>query len=253
MLGVRNIRDIRSVVLVAFVAAVTMLVFYSVQELGLQAAAIFVIVPAGVLILPMFLMQTKQLLGSLRWRISWCYVLWLLLFLSALVFRVRTSTDIQNQEVDSWAAYRIVLVAVTGMALVVRLGLRGGGWIAFLFHGLVGPLTFYALFCAISTVWSVYPTWTFYRSVEYLVDVALLAAILTSLKSEDDWYVLFNWNYALQVRSWLYQPGREVCFWPKEAFVPSHGLLSAELIGVIPSLASNGLGQLGGYRCCHRS
>lgn len=245
MLGTRNVRQLPSALLMASLLGVTLLFFYVVQELGLSwAAATFVIIPSSLLLLPLILTRTTRLVGSLRWQISWWHFLWLLLFLSDFTFRTRNATDINGQAVDTSAGYRIALVALTALALVFRLGLPGAGWLGSLFRGLVGPLTVYAVLCGISTAWSVYPAWTFYKSIEYFTDLALLAAILVSVKTEKGWGTVFNWNYALQVllvgAAWL-----EAFFWPKEAFHQSRGLFSAQLGGIMPKISSNGLGELG--------
>jgi O-antigen ligase len=246
MLGTRNVRQLPSALLVASLVTVTLLFFYVVQKLGLLwALAAFVIIPSSLLLLPLILTRTTRLVGSLRWQFSWWHILWLLLFLSDFTFRTRNTTDINSQAVDTSAAYRIALVALTALALVFRLGLPGAGWLGSLVRGLLGPLTLYAVLCGISTAWSVYPAWTFYKSIEYFTDLALLAAILVSVKTETGWGAVFNWNYALQVllvgSAWV-----EAFFWPKEAFQEkSRGLFSAQLGGVMPKISSNGLGELG--------
>ena len=241
----RNYPDLRELAIVASLACLTVLIAFAAQGYGwLWATVAFVLVPSLLVIFPAVITQIGRLLAAARDQVSWWHVLWVLLFLSDLTFRIRTAGDIERDAVDSWAAYRISLVSIAGAILLFRLGLRGAGWIGSLFRGLVGALALYALICAISTVWSVYPAWTFYKSFEYMVDVAFLAAILVSAKSEREWRALFNWNYALQVilvgSAWL-----GALIWPQEAFTHSRGIFTAQLTGVLPMVPSNGLGEMG--------
>jgi hypothetical protein len=70
-------------------------------------------------------------------------------------------------------------MGTTGFALALRLVPRQAEWTRSFFRGLVGALPIYASVSIVSTLWSVYPAWTLYESLEYFVDVALLAAILS--------------------------------------------------------------------------
>jgi O-antigen ligase len=245
MQRVRKIPDINSLALIASLASLSVLLVYVAQQFGsLRTSAVFVLFPCLVLIVPLILARLGKLIGIMRSRVAWWHVPWLFLFLSDLTFRIRDQVSINQDPVDVWAAYRIALVGLTGMILVFRLGIAGGGWFRSISGGLVGLLTLYTLVCAASTAWSGYPAWTFYKSAEFLVDVVLLAAILKSAKTEEDWRTLFNWNLALHallvVSAWV---GAVV--WPRDAFQRANGLFSAQLNGVLPAISSNGLGEMG--------
>ena len=112
---------------------------------------------------PFALGQGARNFSTLRKQLAWWHVLWLLVFLSGLVFRRRDLQDIREVPVDLWAAYRIALVSITAMVLLLRLTLRQTDWIRTLFRGLVGALAIYASVSIVSTLWSIYPAWTLYK------------------------------------------------------------------------------------------
>ena len=99
------------------------------------------------------------------------------------VFRVRTDTDIKESVLDPWAAYRVALIGAAAVVVAGRLFLRNTARIGSILRGSIGVMGAYCCFCLASTLWSSYPAWTLYKSLEYCVDVALLAAILVVVPS----------------------------------------------------------------------
>ena len=149
------------------------------------------------LLVPVAVRQTTRIFSSLRPKLRWWHGLWLLLFLSALQFRLRTSTDISKSLLDPWAAYRVVLVGTTAAVLAGRLFLRRTAWLGSIFRGSVGAMAVYCCLCIASTLWSTHPAWTLYKSLEYFTDVVLVAAILVAVPSVRDYKSLFDWTYLL--------------------------------------------------------
>lgn len=184
---------------------------------------------------------TRNITALLK-SVAWWQWLWLLLFMSQLVLRQRTTQEIQDTAVDAWAAYRIVLVATTALVLVIRLALRRPAWLGSLFRGLVGALTVYVAISVASTLWSGHPLWTLYKSVEYLVDVVLLAATLATVRSAEAYRTFFNWTWALfgllVAASWF-----GVLAWPTLALLPTGGLVPIRLYGVMPLIDCDALGE----------
>lgn len=120
---------------------------------------------------------------------QWWEALWVLLFASTLVLRLRDSSEAASNPVDGFALFRIGLVGLVALELVLRLPT----WIHRISSpGPVGLLFVFALIAAASTAWSVFPAWTLYKSMEYLVDVALLAAIIARLRSTGEVERLFD-------------------------------------------------------------
>lgn len=181
------------------------------------------------------------------WRsLTWWHWLWLLLLVSGFILRTRELEEIKEQALDAAAIFRISLVGITAFVLLLRLVLRRPTWTNSLFSGLVGVMALFALLCIASTFWSVNAPWTLYKSLEYLVDVALIATILAAVRSVETYKSLLDWTWFLTgvliVVAWVEAP-----IWPEEAlegqFVP--GILPYRLAGVLPGQGSNALGTLG--------
>jgi O-antigen ligase len=96
----------------------------------------------------------------------------------------------------------------------------------------------------ISSLWSIYPAWTLYRSVEICVDVALVAAILSQAYSPARFMALFNWQWLL-VGAQLALVWIEAAIWPKEALLHGMGTVGIRVSGVFPAVASNGVAGFG--------
>lgn len=192
----------------------------------------------------------QSIVRLLRNLTMWDYM-WFVIFVSGLVLRKRTAAEILNAPVDSAAAFRIILVTLTGVWLLARLFMKKTDWLASLFQGAVGALTIFTLVCMVSTLWSVYWSWTLYKSCEYSVDVALLAAVIISIQSTEQFAKFFSWTWLLYglllVTTWI-----GVVVSPTNALesmlsrgVSSVGAIGVQLSGVFPDLSSNFVGEYG--------
>ena len=161
---------------------------------------------------------------SFRIQLTWWHWLWLIIIASNFVFRTRDFESAEQQPLDLAAFYRISLVGITAFLLTVRLVLKRPNWLASLFRGLVGILGVFALICILSSIWSVNVPWTLYKSLEYLVDVSLLAAILASVQSTESLDTLLDWTWVitgvLVVTAWVEAP-----IWPEEALEGAGGYM----------------------------
>ena len=238
MLRVRSFPEFSFFLLAGALATLALTSFSPVHTLLALLALL------GIFLVPIVLGQGLKKVTTLVKSLRWWHGLWLLLFLSEFSFRVRDDRSIGQGIVDRSAAFRIALVAVTAVVLAARITLRQTPWARSLFRGLLGVLTTYVLVCAVSTVWSVYATWTLYKSLEYLVDLCLLAAILITVRSVKSYKSLFDWTWTLYglllVSVWL-----GALVWPQEAFQESKGLFAHELYGVFPMVSSNSVGEFG--------
>ena len=188
---------------------------------------------------PGALAKTRNLAAGFRW---W-HGLWFLVFVSGLTFRGRDIDTIQDAAVDFWAAWRIGLMGVVAMVLLGRLATRKADWVPALLRGLPAGVFLYGLTSLLSTLWSVYPMWTLYKSLEYLVDVALLVAVVGAVRTVDEIKSLFDWT-------WLFSAVLLVTVWlgvllRPEAVSTGVGLIGIQIRGVLPQIASNGVGELG--------
>lgn len=200
-------------------------------------------VPTAILVLRWILISSLRL-KELFVQLEWWHYFWFLVFLSGLVFRIRDTNTVQQNPLDMWALGRVCIMGFVGYVLIVRLAMKETDWLSSLFRGTVGLLALYALVALISTLWSVYPLWTLYKSLEYTIDLALLAAILFSIKSIDGFKVLFDWTWVLigmlAASAWI-----GVLIWPDDALRRDVGILGIQLSGVLPALETNAVGELG--------
>ena len=204
--------------------------------LGSMVAVIVLIVPATILVVT-GLSQGIQYFSDLRAAWTWWqHWLFLLLTFSTLVFRQRDNSVASANPVDAWALLRIGPEAIVVAVLGLRLRNRETNWRHSMFQGLVGVLTIYGTVCVISSVWSVYPAWTLYKSLEVLIDIATLAAILATVSSELEIRQMCNWIWVIYgldlVWAWI-----GAAIWPSES-LDELGRLSC----VWPVISSNSLG-----------
>lgn len=197
--------------------------------------------------------QIKSGAMDLYHSLRWWHWMWAILFISGLVFRKRTAAEGVAAPVDSAAVFRIGLVGGVGLVLLCALFLRRLEWTSSVFRGIVGGLIAFDLAALLSTVWSVYWQWTFYKAIEYGVDVCMLAVILIMARTSKDFKRLFDWTWilyaALLLNVWF------GCVWdPKDTLlkgglygVQGIGGLGVWLQGVWPDVSSN---QIGEYAAC---
>jgi len=214
-------------------------------ELG--TVLLILVVPAVLLALFFAMRQAARHAGALWAGLTWYHWLWALLFVSALVFRVRNVNDIAEEPLDAWAVFRVCMVGLVGFILLVRLGLRRTPWFEELFRGIIGLLAIYCMFCLISTAWSVHPPWTLYKSLEFLIDISLVAAVVATISTTDEFKSLFDWTWALYGLL-LISVFVGAVLWPELALYQSRfqmGELGARLYGVIPAVSANDVGTFG--------
>lgn len=199
--------------------------------------------PAGLLVMRAMYISSfrfRVLVSQLRW---W-HMLWLLVFLSGLVFRIRDTETVQQNPIDSWALYRMGLMGVVGVVLIVRLAMKKTDWLTSLLSGSVGLMAGYAVVAIMSSLWSIFPSWSLYKSIEYLIDLAVIAAILASVKSVSEIKSLFDWTWMLLAllagSAWV---GAFV--WPDLGLRHDVGVLGVQIAGAIPAMETNHVGELG--------
>lgn len=216
------------------------------MRLFLHTYRIILLIPSTLAVFPiittvLFLKKTKNLMKKVRW---W-HILWAVYFLSGLTFRIRATENVLENPFDAAGLLRMLLVSITGLGLLAWLAKRRNLGINHMFGGLIGILAVYALVGATSTLWSVYPLWTLYKSLEYLVGVALIGAIVANIKFDSRLYKsLFDWNWLL-VGLLLLTVWLGVLLAPGEAIRRGVGILGIQIEGVFPKVAANGVGDLG--------
>ena len=175
---------------------------------------------------------------------EWWQVLWLLLGLSGLVFRIRTTGTIEESPLDLWALYRIIVVSIIAIVLLSRLATGRTNWLGSLFEGLMGLLSWYSCMSLFSTLWSANPLWTLYKSSEYCVDVALMAAIILSIKTPHQMKAFFDWSWVF-IGVLIATVWGGVIVWPEWAVNHQEGILGYRIEGVLPAISKNSVGEYG--------
>jgi O-antigen ligase len=208
------------------------------RVLAIAPSAILIVVLAASAA-PAALAKIRNLAADFRW---WHW-LWVLVFVSGLTFRIRDIETIHDTPVDFWAGSRVVLMGLVGLVLLGRLASRATDWGAALLRGVPAGVFLYGLISLISTLWSVYPAWTLYKSLEYLIDVALLAAVVTTVRNSEEIKSLFDVTWLLTglllLTVWL-----GVLLRPEVAVLTGVGLIGIEIQGILPSISNNGVGDL---------
>lgn len=176
----------------------------------------------------------------LRPKLRWWHGLWFLLYLSTLVWRVRDQGAITQNPLDAYAFLRIIPETVVFAWLAIRYTNRDElfGWLRSLFGGVPLWLTMFALACLASTLWSVFPAWTLFKSLEYMLDLWVLAAVLSHVISLEDYRSLFRWTWTILAveLAWVWI---QIPLWPGNSFE------DGRLKGFFPSTAYNYVGQSG--------
>lgn len=235
----RSIGLLLAFVMVGFGIAVTVSMLAGSSPFGVLAAAAGVLCAVPVVIIaieafPEALVQARVLFRN--W--TWWHPLWFFIFFSMLVFRIRDVSAAKADPLDAYAMLRVLPEAFVSIALIIRLILKKPNWLGTLFRGIPGALAIYCLICLATTAWSVNASWTAYKSLEFLADVSLLAAIVASAEGSFTYQNLVDWTltfYGLSlVGVWINLP-----IWPSEA------MDGGRLTGVIPVEASNSVGTSG--------
>jgi O-antigen ligase len=230
----------------SFFAVTTVIAFYLLSPFR-HATFDLLLLVAPLAVVFAVLPATKTLIREsteLTRSFAWWQGLWLLMFLSGLVFRVRDEQDIRQSAIDGWAMYRIALDAIVCLALAHRVLTGKTPWIRSLFRGLIVVVAVYPFLSAVSTAWSVAPGFTLFRATEYLLDLSLLACITTTLSSVEEYGRFANWTWTLLgllvMSAWV-----GAIFDPADALVESYsyGPLRIRLEGVCPGIDANSIGE----------
>jgi O-antigen ligase len=210
------------------------------------ACAVVIVLPVAALVVFAAFRKAVYKWGKFRGLLTSWHWLWFFVLASGFILRVRDSVNAREDPADAAALFRVALMGVVALALTARLAMKKPDWLGSLFTGLPGALTLFALAGAVSTLWSVNPPWTFYKSIEFLIDAALIAAFVDMVRTADDYKSLFDWNWILCglliASAWV-----GAAIWPQEALHDKwdSGKLGWRLSGLWPGQGANRLGDLG--------
>jgi len=208
---------------------------------GWEDSAVILLGPALLVLLFLGLYQGWQGVRELRHDLTWWHGLWFLILVSSLVFRIRDAADAQSVPIDGYAALRLGPEAIVGLFLLVYFRRKGGALQKSFFQGLTGALSAYGLICLLSTAWSVKGSWTAYKSVEFMLDVSVLVAVLATIDTVEAYKKFFDWTLILCGVELLWTWVGAV-IWPEEALYSTY---PPRLTGVFPIQSANAIGASG--------
>jgi len=193
-----------------------------------------------ILTINIFLNSTKIVTNrSSEWDRRWKWI-WLIAFIGGLLFRARHVDEIREAYLSLEVIHRPIAALLVCFAILPYISKQP----FILFRGIIGLLTIFGLWRLMSTFWSIEPLWTFYRSLEFLIIVALTAITTWSLRSITDLQKWMNWFWLwhgfLLVSIWI-----GVVVFPEKALLPSRGVIPYLLAGVIPAINPNSVATIG--------
>lgn len=172
-------------------------------------------------------------------KMKWWHWFWLLSLSSSFVFRYRSTSEIAQSPFDSLAALRVGPEVIIAVILLARLVFRKPDWGPSMTHGIVGSMFIFGSVCLLSSLWSVKFSWTMYKSLEYLLDLSIMAMILVIVRTSEDYKSFIDWTWIIAgftlAWTWIGLP-----IWPAETWGTE-----GRLAGAYPIVSSNELGDTG--------
>ena len=183
--------------------------------------------------------EVWKVLGNFWPRLKWWHWIWLLSVLSGFVFRYRSASEISQSPVDSTAALRLGPEVVVLCILAARLVFRKPDWGPSMTRGIVGSMAAFGGVCLLSSIWSVKFSWTAYKSIEYLLDLSIIAVVLAIVRTSDEYKTFIDWTWVIAAAGvaevWAGLP-----IWPGPTWFDE-----SRLAGAFPVYSSNELGDTG--------
>jgi O-antigen ligase len=218
-----------------------LIAYLAYSSSGFGSVLVLLALPIAGVGLVIALPYTKAKLVALAKKLTWWHLLWLLIYLSGMVFRFARDVQAARAEaIDSMAMLRIGPEVIVLVVLLVRLALRRPNWLGSLFRGVVGALAFYALACLTTAMWSVYPEWTLLKSGEYLIYVMFMATVLATVQSTEEYSSLFNLTWTFLGLDLLWT-------WTQTFIFAEAWDQWGRLTGVFPIEAANVVGEIGAF------
>lgn len=182
--------------------------------------------------------SAKEKVAGLAGKLRWWHGLWFLVYFSGLVFREgRDASAVTAAPLDATALVRVIPEMFVAAVLLIRLYMKRPFWLRSYFQGVVGAMGVYTVVCLLSTVWSVYAPWTLFKSGEYAIYIALLAAIIQLAPETASFATILNLTWTISVMEMLWAWVQTI-IWPADAWDPWGRITS-----VFPQISANGMAQ----------
>jgi O-antigen ligase len=203
---------------------------YGVLNLGFLAMGLVLFI-----LLALAFPQLKANWRYLRPRLNRWHLIWYGIYVSALVWEVRTLASYRDSPLDAFSVLRLGPELFIGLYMLYCMGTGRVKWFSSLFKGIPAVLAFYCLFCATSSLWSVFGPWTLFKSVEYMLDLSVIAAVLCVVSTTEEYRTLLDWTWTIFAVELVW------CVMQIPIF-PGQALDDGRLCGVFPLTAFNAVG-----------
>jgi O-antigen ligase len=225
----------------------TLSIFDDLVSVALLGALVLLVGVPSVLLITWRTTRLPFRAGPLRWT----YLAWALVLAASSVWSFSRQVRFSVEEAGADSFVRLAFL-VLGVLTILLIGAKYRfTFIRELTAGVLGIFSAFALWGLSSTLWSVSPAATLYKSVEYCAMLGLFALAATlvyrnirhphnqllGLKS------FFDWNWFL-VCLLLISVYAGLLIWPDYAIYEDKGMLGYTIQGVLPGIATNGVGQL---------
>ncbi len=225
--------------IIGFFIAAAITVFIGVNLAELKYGVLnWLFLVVGLVVVMLFLIALPQLKANWAWlkpQLTRWHWMWYGIYVSALVWEVRTLESYRESPLDAFSVLRLGPEFFIGMYLLYCMGTGKVKWFGSLFKGLPGALAFYCLFCATSSIWSVFGPWTLFKSIEYMLDLSVIAAILCVVKTSEEYRTVLDWTWTIFTIELVW------CVLQIPIF-PGQALDDGRLCGVFPLTAFNAVG-----------
>jgi hypothetical protein len=183
--------------------------------------------------------EVWRVLAGFRSQVKWWHWLWFLSLSSSFVFRYRSAAEISQNPFDSSSLLRVGPEVIVGCILLARLVFRKPDWGPSMTQGVVGSMAVFGAVCVISSIWSVKFSWTLYKSLEYLLDLSIIAIVLKIIRTSEQYKTFIDWTWVIAGATlawvWIGLP-----IWPQQSWAEE-----SRLAGAYPIVSSNELGDTG--------
>lgn len=186
----------------------------------------------------------------------WLYLAWACVLAATLVWNVNRTVRYSVDQAGADNYVRLAFLLLGALAILVIGARYRFAFISESATGVLGIFSLLSLWGLSTTLWSVLPAGTLYKSIEYCTQLALLALTVSlintavrdplrrssALKSVFD----FGWLLAFLLTVSVYAG---ILVWPEYAIRQgerdAEGLLGFSIQGALPAISSNAVGQLG--------
>jgi O-antigen ligase len=143
--------------------------------------------------------------------------------------------------IDNWAIYRISLIFLGWILLIFQILKKNSSFVIGA-NGLFPWLLMWGFYNLVTTLWSINPLWTAYKSIEVLLPILLSVHILNNINCQNSLRKFFNWNWLIVGLNLVFLL-INLFFLPNLSIIQSNGLINFQVTSAYPLIPANGVGE----------